>query len=311
MDNTLTVGETAAETRYIEVSKIGIPQDARPHSPEDLASLAADMAKEGQLQEIVVVPVNSGPLTGSSNGQTDPCTLSIDNCLFMVVAGVGRVLAARQLNWEKIRCLVKDNLSDFDRLRITFAENEERENVSPIYQAQLLDAMKKAKNCDQRELAAEIGKTEANVSQYLSLLSFSTEVQKNLNRFKFSLVQLLEIRKLEGDEAQLKAAKEIEEGGLTVKETKKAVQKHLEAQGKAPKAKKPTEDLAWKGDEIAINRCFKPAAESVQDYIAWLAQALPAFAETKPARTNGHSGQSDAAVVEKMVEPVKEAVAVV
>src|SRR5258708_6104602 len=119
MDNTRSIGE-AAETRYIELSKIDIPENARPHNPEDLASLAANMGKEGQLQEIVV----------AAKGDR-----------FEVVAGVGRILVARQLNWEKMRCLVKDSLSDVDRLHITFAENEEREDVSPIYQAQLLQRM--------------------------------------------------------------------------------------------------------------------------------------------------------------------------
>jgi ParB/RepB/Spo0J family partition protein len=288
MENSMTVGETSQETRYIALAQIDIPENARPHTQEDLQSLAQDMAKEGQLQEIVV----------TAKGDR-----------YEVVAGVGRTLAGQLLSWEKIRCLVKDNLADYDRLHITFAENEEREDVSPIYQAQLMDAMMKAKNCDQRALASDIGKSENWVSEYLSLLGFSAEVQKNFARAKFSVKQLLELRKLDGDEAQLKAAKEIEEGGLSVKQTKEAVHKHLAAQGKAPKAKKPAADLAWKGEEIAVNRHFRPAGESVLDYLGWLGQALPAFMEEKPRKVDS-AVPSDVDVAAKMVEPVQEAAAI-
>jgi hypothetical protein len=72
-------------------------------------------------------------------------------------------------------------------------------------------------------------------------------------------------------------------GKLDKEETKKAVKRHLEAQGKAPKAKKPAADLVWKGESIVIWP-FKPAEESAENFIAWLTLALPAFAETKPVR---------------------------
>ncbi len=222
------------ETCCIDVPLCVVSQNAREHLPEELDSLAADMAKIGQLQEIVVVKKGDR---------------------FEVAAGVGRLLAARKLGWTQIRCFVKENLSDFDRLRITFSENEEREDVSPIYQAQLLNAMKG--DMTARDLAAKIGKNEDWIASYLGLLQFSPEVQKSLIRIRLNLSQLRALLAIEGDEAQLKAAQEV--AGLTKEQTKEAVKKHLAAQGKEPKAKKAAPgDLEWKKDALYIRRPFKP-----------------------------------------------------
>jgi len=258
-ENNVVIGQT----QWVVLNSLVIPEDAQYHSPEEVTATAQSLKKIGQLHEAVVCPLGDGR--------------------YEVRAGVCRVLAARQLVWEKIRCNIRPAASEYEKRMITFVENEERHDASPLYQAQLLNAMMKDKNLDQKGLAEEVGKTEAWVSQYLSLLTFSPEVQKNLTRVKLGMKQLLEIRKLDGDEAQMKAAEEVQ--GLTKEQTKAAVKKHLAAQGKTPKAKKakpPLADLAWKGEEIVINRHYKPAEESAEDFIAWLTQALPAFAESKP-----------------------------
>jgi ParB/RepB/Spo0J family partition protein len=224
------------ETRWISLEQVVVPSDARAHDPESLKELAADMAAEGQLQEIVVTPVSREQLAVSGGTQSADGSRHTANG-FEVIAGAGRVAAARSLNWKEIRCSIRENVSDFDKVRITFAENADREDVDPFYQAGLLQRMMQAKNWTQRQLADALGKTEAYVSQYLALLKFSAEVQQYLSRLKLGLMQLLEISKVSGDEAQLQAAEAVQ--GKTKRETKQVINKHLEAQGKIPKWRKP------------------------------------------------------------------------
>lgn len=69
----------ADEVRWIDLNLIGLPARGRQHNPDRVAELAQDMAKNGQLQGIVVTPKGNG---------------------FEVVAGRGRYLAAKQLNWK-------------------------------------------------------------------------------------------------------------------------------------------------------------------------------------------------------------------
>jgi ParB/RepB/Spo0J family partition protein len=226
------------ETKWIGLDLIVVPADARGHDPVCLQELAADMAAEGQLQEIVVTHVNRGPFSVDRNGESEHGSRATGHVYYEVIAGAGRYQAAKSLGWKEIRCSIRENVSEFEKVRITFAENADREDVDPFYQALLLQKMIQAKGLSQRQLAEMLGKTEAYVSQYLSLLKFSAQVQKDLTRVKLSLKQLLEVVKLEGDEIQLKAAHEIAAGGLTVKQAKQAVRKHLAAQGKAPRLRK-------------------------------------------------------------------------
>jgi ParB/RepB/Spo0J family partition protein len=198
----------APTTRWIDLSLIDIPKNARPHRPEDLESLAQDMAKEGQLQEIVVV------------AQGDR---------FEVVAGVGRTLAAQNLKWDKIRCFVKDSLSEFDRLHITFSENEEREDASPLYQAQLLKRMQEAGQFKtQDDLADKIGKSRGSITQYLVISRLEPQVQESVNRLtSLGMRHLLEICRLKTPEEQIALAKEASEKELSVKKLKAMVDKKV------------------------------------------------------------------------------------
>src|ERR1700736_6121233 len=96
---------THNETLWIDLRLIDIPEDARQHDPEKLGELTSDMAAQGQLQEIVVVPVSSEQSAGSRNDvPANGSPLTADR--FEVLAGVGRTLAARKLGWEKIRASV-------------------------------------------------------------------------------------------------------------------------------------------------------------------------------------------------------------
>src|SRR5688500_9453561 len=138
-----------SQTLMIPLEQIDLMPDAREHDPERLAALAEDMRRNGQLQEIIVT---------EAGGR------------YLVLAGSGRTLAARQLGWETIRCGVRRELSAFEQLHITFSENEEREDISPLYQSSLLKKMQQAGNLTQQELSEKIGKSRQVIQQYLSLM---------------------------------------------------------------------------------------------------------------------------------------------
>ena len=300
MDNTVTVGETSQDTRYIALAQIDIPESARPHTPEDQESLAQDMAKVGQLQEIVV----------AAKGDR-----------YEVVAGVGRTLAARKLGWEKIRCLIKEGLSDFEKARITYAENEEREDADPFYQAAQLQKMMKAKGWTQDELASEIGQAESNVKVYLALLKVSPEFQTGARRLALSISQLREILRLENDQDRIKLAQETHDKDLSVRALKALVDKQL---NKAPKAEKSTKEqaahpvfnaggqsftFAQKGKHFTM--VTEPPSMDMLDVFMQNTRCavIDYLNAPKPQATPDHP-PTDTEVAEKVAEPVKEAASV-
>src|SRR5437660_587970 len=104
-----------AQTQWIDIKNIDVPDYFREHTPEALESLTQDIQEHGMLQEIVVAAKPDGR--------------------FELVAGRGRFSAVQKLGWDKIRAQVLTEVSELDKALISIAENEEREDVSPIDKA--------------------------------------------------------------------------------------------------------------------------------------------------------------------------------
>src|SRR5579859_7547243 len=77
------------------ISQITIPQDVRQHTPADIESRAASMAREGQLENIL---------------------LSREGDQLVLVYGNGRLESAKKLGWDKIRADVKEGLTETQKL---------------------------------------------------------------------------------------------------------------------------------------------------------------------------------------------------
>jgi len=195
------------EIRWIDLSLIDLPERGRQHDPQRIAELAGDMAKNGQLQDIVVAP-------------------KTDN-RFEVVAGRGRYLAAQQLKWDKLQCLVKENLSEFDKACITISENDEREDVSPVDRGLSYIWAMEAGCLTQDALAEKIGKTQAYVSQYIAAASLTAPVLEIIKRFIIGIGSINQIVRLPTAEAQIAMAKKCQKEDLSVKQLENAVNKAL------------------------------------------------------------------------------------
>ena len=159
---TPSVAKTLSEGTWVELQEIDVPDYARKHSPESVDSLALDMGKNGQLQNIVVVKKSDGR--------------------YECIIGNGRLEAAKKLGWEKIRADVKEGLTEGQKLVLTLAENEEREDVSPFDVAKLYSRIMAADGIEPVKLAETVGKTLGHVSQILALGKLPAEVQDNFTR---------------------------------------------------------------------------------------------------------------------------------
>jgi len=196
------------EIRWIELNLIDLPARGRQHDPERVAELARDMAKNGQLQDIIVAPKEGGR--------------------FEVVAGRGRYLAAQQLKWEKLQCLVKENLTEADKLFIMIAENDEREDVSPIDRGLSYTWAMEAGSLSQEALGDKIGKTHTHISQYVLAAKLPEPVQAIANRFAMGIAFINQLVRLAGkSEAQLAMAQKCAKEDLSVKQLETLVTKAL------------------------------------------------------------------------------------
>jgi len=124
--------------------------------------------------------------------QTDPVLVrkvihSDQQVTHELVYGSRRSFCIRQLNKDfdpsrKIKAWVAQEMSLEDAKSISSQENEDRVDISPWEQAQYIRKLQEANpRWTQKQLAEEVGMTQANVSKYLSLQSIPVEVVRLLS----------------------------------------------------------------------------------------------------------------------------------
>jgi ParB/RepB/Spo0J family partition protein len=272
---------TAIETQWVPLSAIDVPSYGRVHSPDSLKDLAQDMSKNGQLQNIIV----------SKEGDR-----------FQLIVGKGRLEAARQLGWEKVRADVKEGLTTMQKLTLINSENSEREGVSPFYTAMVFKLIMDAGSLTQDELAAQMGKDQSFVSRYMTLAKVPAEVWQEQQSGLTSMRQCLEIAKADNPEDQKKLVDACVKEGLDAPAIKKRAkslkgdQPKEPAQAAADSPKGPF-GFTWKGNTLVIKgRPFTPHAESIGQYLQALEAAYDAFmAEEKARQTSGEARHEVAA----------------
>jgi ParB/RepB/Spo0J family partition protein len=134
------------------------PFQPRQHvDPAALAELATSIRETGVLQPILVRVV--GP---------EECE---------IVFGHRRAAAARLAGLTDIPAMVCE-MTDDDVRTAQAIENLQREDLTPLDEAQQYKTLLAALKLDQKALAARVGKSEAHISQRLRLLTAVDQVQK-------------------------------------------------------------------------------------------------------------------------------------
>lgn len=124
---------------------------ASPANPRrnigDVSELAASIRAIGLLEPLVVRPNDDG---------------------FEVVCGARRLAAAAKAGLTEVACTVKE-MDDRAFLEAALAENLQRENLTVLEEAEAYAGLVKLGH-SQRELAKQIGRSQAHISRRLSLL---------------------------------------------------------------------------------------------------------------------------------------------
>ena len=261
---------SVAEGLWVDITQIDVLDYARQASPEGIEALGADLGRNGQLQNIVLVKKSDGR--------------------FECVLGNRRLAAVRKLGWEKIRADVKENLSEAQKLALVVAENEEREDACPFYTAMLIARQFKASGKTQEEFEKESGRDQTVLSRYLSLAKVPPEVWKEHQSALTSMRQCLEVAKVKDVEHQKKLAEACASEGLTGAAAKKRAKAIVSGQEAEPAQKKKKAHeapfvFAWKGNGVLIKRArvYLPHAQPFSSYLDELSTAFDAFMEAEKA----------------------------
>ncbi len=105
----------------------------------------------------------------------------------IVVAGERRYQACKDLGYETIPAMFTDG----DAMEIALIENLVREDLTPMAKAEGLKKLKDDKKYEQKTLATMFGKSEATISEILSLNRLPDEIKKEvIGDHRFALRRL-------------------------------------------------------------------------------------------------------------------------
>lgn len=211
------------------------PYQPRTHFDEDaLEDLAASIKENGVFQPIIV--------RQSVNG-------------YEIIAGERRYRASKMANKTTIPAIVRD-LDERQMLEIAVLENLQREDLSPLEEAEAYDTLIKKLKITQEEVSKRLGKSRPYIANYLRLLNLPPVSTKYLKEGKLSMGQARTLLGLKNKEKIDVIAKQVVQSGITVRELEKMVNEANNAKprplkrvpAKSPFIKASQEELISKFD---------------------------------------------------------------
>lgn len=174
------------------------------------------------------------------HGVVQPIIVKKEDDTYRIIAGERRWRASRLAGLTSVPVIIRD-VSSKQLMEIALIENLQREDLNPLEEAQAYDRLMKEYQLTQEEIANTVGKSRPAIANSLRLLGLPDEILAMLVSEELSSGHARALLSLEDKELQFKAAKEILEKNLSVRETEKLVKKLMT--GSKPKAVKKNEEF--------------------------------------------------------------------
>ena len=192
----------ATHTVPIEQVSPGQFQPRQRFNDEEMASLVESVRARGILQPILV---RRAPLQDGG---------------YEIIAGERRWRAAQRAQLHEIPVIVRE-FSDEESLEIALIENLQRENLSPIEEANAYQRLMDEFDHTQEVLAKTVGKSRSSVANTLRLLTLPKSVQDHVDTGKLSAGHA---RALVGFDGAERLASDIIRKGLSVRQAERLAQ---------------------------------------------------------------------------------------
>ncbi|HSE11345.1 MAG TPA: ParB/RepB/Spo0J family partition protein [Rudaea sp.] len=212
--------DTAAadgELQQLRLDRIqpGKFQPRQAMNPERLSELAASIKAQGVIQPIVV--------------------RAIAGARFEIIAGERRWRAAQQAGLGEIPALVRE-VSDQSVVAMALIENIQREELTPLEEAQALHRLIAEFKYTHQQTADALGRSRASVSNLLRLLDLPDTIKDLLEQRRLEMGHARALLTLDPALA-LRLAKQAAEHGWSVRELEAAARRAQTApKGKAKKS---------------------------------------------------------------------------
>jgi len=174
------------QTRYVE-------------DDDALEELADSIKASGVVQPILVRPSEE------------------DEARYVLVMGERRLHASKKAGKTTIPAMVR-KLSAQQAAEMTIIENLQREDLSPLEQAQAFKVLSQEFRLTQAQIAERVGLSRESVTNYMRLLKLPREVMQMLAEKRITFAKAKELLKLETDDRIAQAAIYAVEKGMNIEQ---------------------------------------------------------------------------------------------
>lgn len=180
------------------------PNPFQPRSaidPARLAELTASIRESGIVQPILV----------RHHGER-----------YQIIAGERRWRAAQAAGLETVPVTVRD-VPDAQLLELAIVENLQREELSPLEEAQAFHRLHQEFGLTQEEIARRVGRERSTVANTLRLLRLPRELRELVGQGRLDAGHARALLALEREEEQLALGRAAARRGLSVREVERRV----------------------------------------------------------------------------------------
>ena len=201
-DRTIDLGSEPSEVELESI--VPGPMQPRTHFDEaSLQSLADSIRSHGVVQPLLVRRRDGG---------------------YELIAGERRWRAAKLAGLTRVPVVVKE-VPDESLLEIALIENIQREDLNPIEEAHAYKKLIETVGMTQEALAARVGRDRSYITNYLRLLRLPEDLQQLVRDGRLSTGHARTLLALTHPDLQRRVARQIIDGGLSVRATETLVHK--------------------------------------------------------------------------------------
>ena len=155
---------------------------------------------------------------------------------YEIIAGERRFRATQLAGLTTIPAIVRA-LNDRQMMEVAVLENLQRENLSPIEEAQAYQTLMERLDLTQAQVAHLLGKSRPYIANYLRLLGLPETVKQLVSKQELSMGQARTLLGLKKRSQITRVAKKVVQEGLTVRQLEQLVAKLNGERPTKPKAK--------------------------------------------------------------------------
>jgi len=145
-------------TLPVEFLRAGKFQPRKSFAPEPLDALAQSIRENGVLQPLIVRPIPGAPES------------------YEIIAGERRWRASQLARLDEVPVIVRE-LTDEVALEVALVENLQRQDLSPLEEAEGYKRLMDEFSYTQEQLGQRLGKSRSHVANTLRLLALPSDVQ--------------------------------------------------------------------------------------------------------------------------------------